>query len=191
MADEQNKPVGQTQAEEDAASLADTANPVTPQEEAEMEAQNIAVEVEERQLDAAGLPVQLGDALVGKHPQEPHSMEAPYTVHEALAHPEEHEKTVFFGREFPYPIYTVIFGALALLTVIELIVSNIQAEVLRIPVLIALALAKAAMVVMYYMHLRTDSRIFTVVLMIPVGIALVALVYLAFVPPTGYGMVVP
>ena len=39
MADEQNKNVVPTQAEQDANSLADTANPVTPQEAAEMEAQ--------------------------------------------------------------------------------------------------------------------------------------------------------
>jgi caa(3)-type oxidase subunit IV len=52
--------------------------------------------------------------------------------------------------------------------------------------MLSLAFVKAVLVVMYYMHLRTDSRIFTIVLLLPVMVTLLATLYLIAVPVTGY-----
>jgi cytochrome c oxidase subunit IV len=188
MADEEKKvvQVGQTPQEEEEALVVDPSNPVTPAEEAVLEAQNRAVEAEEKQLEAEGLPTQLGDALLGKEPQRIEATEPPHSKAEALGetHEDHSNQSVFLGRTFPYPIYTVIFGALAALTVTEILISGIDAEGLRIPILLALAVTKALLVIYYYMHLRTDSRIFTVTLIIPALVALAAMFYLLFVPPT-------
>jgi cytochrome c oxidase subunit IV len=57
--------------------------------------------------------------------------------------------------------YLGIFILLAAFTLIETVVSYVQAEAIRIPVLIVLSLVKAILVLLYFMHLKFDSRIFT------------------------------
>lgn len=96
---------------------------------------------------------------------------------EALA-----ETSTFFGRTFPFPLYTVIFGALAILTVGEILIAEIFTSWFKIVVLLAFALVKAALVVIYYMHLKTDSKIFTLVLLVPVFIVTISLMFLLVVP---------
>jgi cytochrome c oxidase subunit 4 len=103
--------------------------------------------------------------------------------HTAPAH---QDKTELFGRTIPLPIYTVIFGALAILTVIEVLIGTAPHGGLTIPTLLGLAIAKAALVVMYYMHLKTDSRIFTYVLLVPVIFFLLSMLFLLAVPPKAY-----
>jgi len=190
MADEEKNvvQVGQTPKEEEDALVVDPSNPVTPEEEAVLIAQNRAVEEEEKQLEAAGIPTQLGDALLGKEPQRIEAAEPPHSKSEALAETKDdhYNTSVFLGRTFPYPIYTVIFGVLAAATVIEILISGIAVEALRVPLLLGLAIIKALLVIYYYMHLRTDSRIFAVTLIIPTVVAFVAMMYLLFVPTQGY-----
>ena len=95
--------------------------------------------------------------------------------------------TTVFGREVTVQggIYTVVFGFLALATLIEVVLGGFRAQIL-IPVLLGIAVVKAGLVVAYYMHLRTDTRLFTYILLAPLGIALIAMLYLLAVPPTGY-----
>ncbi len=83
----------------------------------------------------------------------------------------------------PKPNYVGIFVVLVVLTALEVAVTYLPIP--RIPVLIPLALAKAALVVMFYMHLRFDSRLFTVVFMIGVimGISLILAFIALFAPP--------
>jgi cytochrome c oxidase subunit 4 len=65
--------------------------------------------------------------------------------------------------------YVVIFVVLAALTAVEIAVSQlVLPPVLRPAVLLGLAVGKAALVVLYYMHLRYDSRLFAVIFLIPV-----------------------
>jgi len=59
------------------------------------------------------------------------------------------------------PNYLGVFWVLAALTGLELGVTYLPIP--RLPVLIPLALAKAALVAMYYMHLKFDRRIFSVI----------------------------
>jgi cytochrome c oxidase subunit 4 len=96
---------------------------------------------------------------------------------EALA-----ETSTIFGRTFPYPLYTVIFGALAVLTAGEIIIAEIFTSWFKIVALLVIAIIKAALVVIYYMHLKSDSRIFTLVLLLPVFIVTISLMFLLIVP---------
>jgi cytochrome c oxidase subunit 4 len=57
------------------------------------------------------------------------------------------------------PSYFGVFIILAVLTLVEIGVTYLPLP--RIPILVPLALLKAALVAMYYMHLRFDRRIFT------------------------------
>jgi cytochrome c oxidase subunit 4 len=111
----------------------------------------------------------------------------PETRAEASA--EHHsDTTVIMGREITVPggIYTVVFGALGVATLVEVLLAELPRGFLTIPIMISLALVKAVLVVMYYMHLRSDSRIFTAVLLLPVLVALASMLFLLTVPVTGY-----
>jgi len=98
------------------------------------------------------------------------------------------DTTTVLGREVTVPggIYTVVFGLLAVATVLEIFIGGLPEGALLIPLLLAFAVIKAALVVMYYMHLKTDSRLFTWVLLLPLLIALAAMLYRLAAPPFGY-----
>jgi cytochrome c oxidase subunit 4 len=57
--------------------------------------------------------------------------------------------------------YLGIFVLLGGFTLVETLVSYVQREAIKIPVLIAFSLAKAILVLLYFMHLKFDSRIFS------------------------------
>jgi caa(3)-type oxidase subunit IV len=110
----------------------------------------------------------------------------PQTPHEALASEHHGDTTVLFGKEYPVPLYTAVFGALAVLTLIEVLIAEIFTTDVKIPFLIGIAVAKALLVVLFYMHLRDDNRIFALVLAVPLGIATLSALFLLAVPTTGY-----
>ena len=68
------------------------------------------------------------------------------------------------------PRYGIVLIALVVLTAIEVGVSYLTGG-LKIGLLIALAVAKAALVVMYFMHLKFDTRLYT--LMFLAGLVLI------------------
>lgn len=100
-------------------------------------------------------------------------------------HDDHGDVTVVLGREIPLPLYTVVFIALGILTIVEVILGGVEG-VLRIPLLLGFAVVKAYLVVYYYMHLKTDSRVFAVVLAVPVFVALVSLLFALVTPPGNY-----
>jgi cytochrome c oxidase subunit 4 len=110
---------------------------------------------------------------------------APETPEEAHA-PLHGDVTEVLGIVIPYPVYTVVFGALAVLTLLEVLVGTGAEGFLRIPLLLAIAIVKALLVVLYYMHLKADSRVYRWALAIPLFIALAAIVWLLAVPPLAY-----
>lgn len=59
------------------------------------------------------------------------------------------------------PYYLGVFVVLAVLTALEIGVTYLPLP--RIPILIPLALIKAALVVMFYMHLKFDKRVYTLI----------------------------
>ena len=76
------------------------------------------------------------------------------------------------ATEHKHPNYMNIFWALAILTVIELGVIFLPIAKLAIGVLLCgLALAKAALVAMYFMHLRFETRTLGLIAVIPLVIA--------------------
>jgi cytochrome c oxidase subunit 4 len=84
-------------------------------------------------------------------------------------------------HEDKYPsegTYFVVYIALAVLTVVELLVVYLPG--LRIPLLAGLALSKAWLVIQYYMHLRYDSRLFSWVFLIP---AVAGIILTILIPP--------
>ncbi len=107
----------------------------------------------------------------------------------AVAHPLPHtvpDTTTMFGMTFPYPIYTVVYVVLAAVTLIELVIGSLPRGILGTLILIALSISKAVLVVLFYMHLKEDSRIFAFALALPLFIALVSSIFLLTVPIKGY-----
>ena len=96
------------------------------------------------------------------------------------------DNTVMFGYTIPYPIYTVVYGVLAAITLIEIGISSLPHGVLGTAILIALSISKAVLVVLFYMHLKEDSRIFAFALIVPIFLALVSSLFLLTVPIKGY-----
>lgn len=118
------------------------------------------------------------------------SLEHADTPHLAADHHHVHsDTTVILGREITVPggIYTVVFVVLALLTVFEIIIAEVGLPSgISVPILAAASLAKAVLVVMFYMHLREDSRFFTYAVIIPLAMVSMIIVFLLIMPPFGY-----
>ena len=96
------------------------------------------------------------------------------------------DTTTMFGMTFHYPIYTVVYVVLAAITLIELVIGSLPRGILATAILLALSISKAVLVVLFYMHLKEDSRIFAFALILPIFIALVSSLFLLTVPIKGY-----
>lgn len=72
--------------------------------------------------------------------------------------------------------YLAIAAILTIITVVEVGVFYVPAfEPLLVPTLLILSAGKFALVVMFYMHLKTDHRLFTLIFSLPflLGLAVV------------------
>jgi caa(3)-type oxidase subunit IV len=73
-------------------------------------------------------------------------------------------------KAHPTPrFYITVFGWLAIMTVLEVMIAPTAhfglPDIVRIPSLVVIAVIKAILVVMFYMHLRYDSRWYTAILL--------------------------
>ena len=68
-----------------------------------------------------------------------------------MAHETTHRRANYLG----------IFVILVVITLIETLVSYLQQEAIKFPVLIGLSMIKAVLVLLYFMHLKFDSRLYT------------------------------
>ncbi len=59
-----------------------------------------------------------------------------------------------------HPNYLFVFIALAVFTLIETLVSYVQQEAIKLPTLIVLSVVKVLLVLLYFMHLKYDSKLF-------------------------------
>ena len=59
------------------------------------------------------------------------------------------------------PNYLYIFIALAVFTLIETLVSYVQQEAIKISTLVILSVIKVLLVLLYFMHLKTDSKVYS------------------------------
>ncbi len=78
--------------------------------------------------------------------------------------------------------YVIVFVTLAVLTAIEITIS--QLPIPKVPLLVPLALIKASLVALFYMHLRTDRRLFGYLFVFGaiVGISLILSLMVLFSP---------
>jgi cytochrome c oxidase subunit 4 len=76
-------------------------------------------------------------------------------------------------KHIPAKIYVGVFVALAVVTGIEVaITSVIPDEGLKIIILLALAIAKASLVMMFFMHLKYDTKTYSLLLIFPLFMAI-------------------
>lgn len=102
------------------------------------------------------------------------------------AHAAHSDTSVLFGRTFPFPIYTVIFGILAIITLVEVVISELPEGWLGTLLLLVLSLIKAVLVVAFYMHLREESPLYSLILIVPVVLVAIATLFLVSVPLGDY-----
>lgn len=85
------------------------------------------------------------------------------------------------GQRHISPVF--VFGILAVVTVVEIVVTLFRLpKDFIVPVLLAMSFAKAALVAAYYMHLRYEKPMFTIVFITPALFA----VFLIFVLAASY-----
>ena len=72
------------------------------------------------------------------------------------------------------PNYAAIFWSLFVLTIIEIIVANLHfSKVLIIISLVMLALVKAGLVALFYMHLKFEKFIIYLIVIFPIFLAVI------------------
>ncbi|OGO48518.1 MAG: hypothetical protein A2Z30_04595 [Chloroflexi bacterium RBG_16_64_43] len=82
------------------------------------------------------------------------------------------------------PQYAWVFAALVALTGLEVGASYLAPQV-RLPLLLIFAGAKALLVVLYFMHLRFDSRIYAGLLLIGLLLVSPLILIVALITPAG------
>jgi cytochrome c oxidase subunit IV len=80
------------------------------------------------------------------------------------------------------PNYVLVFVALTIITIAEVGVTYLPLP--RIPVLVPMALLKVILVVLFYMHLKYDNRIFKILFSLGLltGISLLISLVILFAP---------
>jgi caa(3)-type oxidase subunit IV len=82
--------------------------------------------------------------------------------------------------------YLLVFFALAALTVAELIITQIP-TIPHAPILIPLSFIKAALVALFYMHLRSDRRIFSFSFGLGIILGIAMVISFVLLVNTGFG----
>ena len=81
----------------------------------------------------------------------------------------------------PQPNYMMVFYALFGLTVAEVGVTYLHMpEAIMIIILLVMAFVKAAMVAAYFMHLRYDNIILSIIAVVPLILACIAVAVLSY-----------
>ncbi len=82
----------------------------------------------------------------------------------------------------PRPRYDLVFIFLIGFTALEVATSYLQSS-LKVPALIALSIVKASLVVLYFMHLKFDSRLFVILFVLGLALILPLLLIMTLVMP--------
>ncbi|MGB7342372.1 MAG: cytochrome C oxidase subunit IV family protein [Phototrophicaceae bacterium] len=91
----------------------------------------------------------------------------------------------YFGSigSMPGGIYTFIFIVLGIITLVEVLITEaLPDNAVTITLLVVLSLAKAYLVMMYYMHLNNDNPLYRLVVILPLLIVLLSTLYLIGAP---------
>jgi cytochrome c oxidase subunit 4 len=62
------------------------------------------------------------------------------------------------GHVAPKSLYYTIFGALMVLTVVTVLVATVNLGILNFPVAIGIAITKATLVILFFMHAKYSSK---------------------------------
>lgn len=81
---------------------------------------------------------------------------------EAAGHAEAHG-----GSHHSQMFYLGVFAALAVITLIELVFTGLDNQVVKLAALIILSTAKFCLVVMFFMHLKGDKKLYTLLFVGP------------------------
>lgn len=117
---------------------------------------------------------------------------------------DHHSNTVqLLGREITVEggVYTVVFGGLAVLTVIEVLSAELlkgaihdapeaaaTLQAIKAILLLGIAIIKSSLVIWFYMHLQSEKRIIAIVILLPLLIASLSIMFLLAIPPGGYSI---
>ncbi len=123
---------------------------------------------------------------------------------QATHHEEHHSNSVqLLGREITVEggVYTVVFGALAVLTVIEVLSAEFlkgaihdapeaaaTLQAIKAVLLLGIAIIKSSLVIWFYMHLKSEKPLIAIVILLPLLIAGLSIMFLLAIPPGGYGI---
>jgi cytochrome c oxidase subunit 4 len=80
-----------------------------------------------------------------------------------------------------HPInYYAIFGALFVLTILTVVVAmhRFQSEAVNLGVALAIAIAKASLVCLFFMHLKFEGKLIYLILLVPISLCIVLTVAL-------------
>lgn len=78
-----------------------------------------------------------------------------------------------------HPKYLLVFASLAVLTALEVAVTYVPLlQGVMVPILLSMSFLKAMLVILYFMHLRFDSKWFAFIFFIPFVLVLPMLVVL-------------
>ena len=98
---------------------------------------------------------------------------------ETITAPAPQGETKAHGAHPKPRTYIIIFVWLTVLTAIEVAVAAVtMPEVVQIGILVTIAVIKAALVVLFYMHLRYDSFWYWIILLVPVFFVILLTRYL-------------
>ncbi len=81
------------------------------------------------------------------------------------------------------PNYLGVFIILAVFTLIETLVSYVHQPTIKLPILITLAVVKAVLVLLYFMHLKFDHRLFSYLFIAGCALSIPLILVMMFVMP--------
>ncbi len=102
------------------------------------------------------------------HPAVAHAPAAP-VAHGAHAEGDEHAEA-HSGSHHSQMFYLGVFAALAVITMVELLFTGLDNQVIKMGALVILSVAKFALVGMFFMHLKGDKKIFALLFVGPLFI---------------------
>lgn len=79
--------------------------------------------------------------------------------------------------------YLGIFILLAVFTLVETLLSYLQQPAIKVPLLVGLSALKAVLVLLYFMHLRFDSRLFSYLFIAGLLLPIPLILIMTFVMP--------
>jgi cytochrome c oxidase subunit 4 len=82
------------------------------------------------------------------------------------------------------PNYLYIFIALAVFTLIETLVSYVQQEAIKFPTLVVISIVKVLLVLLYFMHLKFDSKVYSYLFIAGCVLAIPLILVITIVMPT-------